>query len=227
MCRVPRVRFHEIILLTEIKKDDAAQKPRMIFFFREQPANLRATVTNGPLWRQFNMHTVKLEASIAFWWNHSRASETNYSSSASIPSRVFQGNHFFPLCWDFKPSVSRWIGSMCLWPLCFMVTCQAFCARGACWKNAASVLRIDCTRPPGQESGGGWLELSTPVLFLERTHPQRMREAAHACWSGPTHIAASASTQWEPSCMLISALEWGIVFNCVVLHFSAEIIVGY
>lgn len=29
MCGVPRVRFHEIILLTEIKKDDVAQKPRM------------------------------------------------------------------------------------------------------------------------------------------------------------------------------------------------------
>lgn len=114
-----------------------------------------------------------LEASVAFWWNHSRASETNCSSSASIPSRVFQGNHFFPLCWNFKPSVAHWIGSMCLWPLCFMVTCQAFCARGARWKNAAAVSRMDCTRPPGQESEGGWLELSTPLLFLEQTHPQR------------------------------------------------------
>lgn len=56
MCRIPRIRVREIILLTEIKKDDAAQKARMIFFFsqvgeKKQPISIGGTVTNRPFQR--------------------------------------------------------------------------------------------------------------------------------------------------------------------------------
>lgn len=67
--RVPRVGLHEIIAVSEIGKDEAAQRPRMIFFLaqrkKKKKTNERA-ITNGPLCRQFHLHTVMLEANIAF-----------------------------------------------------------------------------------------------------------------------------------------------------------------
>lgn len=61
--RIPGVRFHEIIAVTEMGKGKAAQKPGMIFFLAqrkkdtEEDKYIRA-ITNGPLCSQFNVHTV-------------------------------------------------------------------------------------------------------------------------------------------------------------------------
>lgn len=62
-----RVRFPEIMAVRKWEK--TAQAPRMIFFLaqrkRKKRMNERA-ITNGLLCRQFNLHTIKLEARIAF-----------------------------------------------------------------------------------------------------------------------------------------------------------------
>lgn len=67
--RIPGVRFHEIIAVTEMGKDEAAQKPTTISNLaqrKEREDKYIRAITNGPLCRQFNSDPVKLEATLAF-----------------------------------------------------------------------------------------------------------------------------------------------------------------
>lgn len=114
----------------------------------EKDKYIRA-ITNGPLCRQFNLHTVvgskycfceiiivswawPVRAEIWFRFLWVQCSTLLNCSSAPFLPRFSRGKSFSFLFVkrEFKPSVASWIRSMCLWPLCFMVTCQGFCARG-------------------------------------------------------------------------------------------------
>lgn len=66
MCRIPRIRVREIVLLTEIKKDDAAQKARMIFFFSQVGKKAADKYRRDRNKRAILACTQKLEASAAF-----------------------------------------------------------------------------------------------------------------------------------------------------------------
>lgn len=46
--RIPGVRFHEIIAVTEMGKGEAAQKPSMIFFLAHRKKRQKKTNTSGP-----------------------------------------------------------------------------------------------------------------------------------------------------------------------------------
>lgn len=46
--RIPGVRFHEIIAVTEMGKGKAEQKPRMIFFFAQRKKRQKKTNISGP-----------------------------------------------------------------------------------------------------------------------------------------------------------------------------------
>ena len=49
-CRIVGVRFHEIIAVTEMGKDKAAQKPRTIFFLSKSKKKIykKMTYMSGP-----------------------------------------------------------------------------------------------------------------------------------------------------------------------------------
>lgn len=46
--RIPGVRFHEIIAVTEMGKGKAAQKPRMIFVLAQRKKRQKKTNISGP-----------------------------------------------------------------------------------------------------------------------------------------------------------------------------------
>lgn len=46
--RIPGVRFHEIIAVTEMEKSKAAQKPRMIFFLAQRKKTQKKTNISEP-----------------------------------------------------------------------------------------------------------------------------------------------------------------------------------
>lgn len=54
---------------------------------------------------------------------------------------------------------------MCLWPLCFIVTCQSFLAKETCWK-APLLFCLYAVRGHRAKSWGR-LKLSTPTLLLQ------------------------------------------------------------
>lgn len=163
----------------------------------------------------FNVHTVKLEASIAFLWNHFLSHTvradvwfrflwlTMKQTSASQLS-------FHPKCsremiLSFKPSIARWIGSMCLWPFCFMVTLQGFWARETRCKM--------------------------PLLFCVYTvwgHRAKSQGAAGAVNSGPL-LRANPLTEnkrcytWTPEW---SSLHRSICINTVRVLMHANICTG-
>lgn len=111
---------------------------------------------------------------------------------------------------------------MCLWPLCFMVTGQEFCARGRNSLETSAAVLCSASRP--QVKGLLTGAANFVLLLKANTHTGATQ---YTCISGQAHIAGHANTsaQW----VLVRGLEWGVVhfgFNCVVLCISPGLIMS-
>lgn len=124
--------------------------------------------------------------------------------------------------------MASWIWSMCLWPLCFMVTCQGFCARGRNLLQTSTAVFCWTFRPQVK----GLLAGAVNCFLLLRANIHTHRGTQCTCTSGRAHIAGCTNTSAQHralSCQLMPRLKWGVVhfgFNCVVLCISPGLIMG-
>lgn len=153
---------------------------------KDEDKYIRAII-NVPLCRQFNSHTVQLEANIASvklllgagvglseWKSWTWISLTTVKHTAGLSLRslswIFYRDFSPSLCvcakWEIKQSNAYWIRSMCTWP--FIVTCQGFCAKKG--TNYKPVL-LSSAGPSGHSSKACWLELSALLAsYSKHTH---------------------------------------------------------
>lgn len=200
---------------------------RMIFFLAQRKKKKKTNetaITNGPLCRQFHLHTVKLEANIAFcdtilvswgwdcwsespiwlWWR-----KLLNSSLGFLFSRIFpQGNIFFLFVKrDLKPSVTYWNGSMRVWPLCVLWwTANNSVPEERTW---CKTTLASYTRPSGHRSEGFWTELSALFGFLEQ-HTHAQSHAMLMLGLVKLNISVSTPTQWALSRMQMPWLKWRV-----------------
>lgn len=126
-----------------------------------------------------------------------------------------EGNHFFSLFVrrELKPSVASCIRSMCLCPLCLIVTCQRFRARGGNLLRASSAVLRSAFRP----------QVEGLLVGADNEHTQ------YTCRGGQASFMGYKRSQRALPCVLMPGSGWEVVhfgFNCVVLCISSGLIMG-